>query len=84
MKDAFALAGRHSSSVVGMLAVLVGIVNVSIGCRSTLSAIKGIERTHIYPSHDEKLTLKCADGHEFDVDLTGVRLREWYRRSIRH
>ena len=31
---------------------------------------------HIYPNYDERLTLKRADGQNFDVLLTGVKMKD--------
>src|ERR1035438_9281188 len=81
MKDALSVAlarvaGRRKNLVIGMLAVLIGIVSVSVWYVSTHSSIDGVWRRHIYPDYDERLTLKRADGQEFDVLLTGVKMKD--------
>ena len=62
--------------VIGMVAVLIGIVSVSVWYVSTHSRIDGVWRRHIYPDYDERLTLKRADGQKFDVLLTGVKMKD--------
>jgi len=77
MKDALSaalalVAGRRQNLVIGMLPVLIGVVGVSVWYVSTHSRIDGVWQRHIYPDYDERLTLKRADGQEFDVDLVGL------------
>jgi hypothetical protein len=80
MKDALsaalALVGRRKNLVIGMLALLIGIVSVLAWYVSTHSRIDGVWQRHIYPDYDERLTFKRADGQEFEVLLTGMKMND--------
>lgn len=73
---AHALAGRRKGLAIGMLAVLIGMMSVLVWFISTHSRIDGVWQRHIYPDYNERLTLKRADGQEFEVLLTGVKMKD--------
>jgi len=61
---------------VGLLLTLIASASVWAWYRHAHPRIDEGWRTRIYPDYDEDLTLKRADGQEFNVDLSGVKMRD--------